>query len=65
MNHRPTTLERAYELARTGEFNHPSEIQSRLKEEGYFDAEAQMIGPMLRRDLRFLCRAARVAKGEI
>jgi hypothetical protein len=65
MTHRPTTLERAYELARTGDFNQPSEIQSRLKEEGYIDAEAQMIGPILRRDLRFLCQTARAAKGEI
>ena len=59
MNDRPTTLERAYQLARTGAYTGASEIKAKLKSEGYGDAAAQLYGQTLHADLRRLCTAAR------
>jgi hypothetical protein len=58
MTFRPTALERAFELARSGEHAGPPEIRERLKREGY-DAK-QIEGPMLMRQLRDICEAARL-----
>ncbi len=59
MDHRPTTLERAFELARTGEYEGVKELRVRLKSEGF--TLSQVEGPLLTRQLRDLCRAARLA----
>ena len=59
MNGKLTTLERAFELARTGEFSGISEIKARLAKEGYEDAAGQLYGPSLRRQLSTLCAAAK------
>ncbi len=59
MTLRPTTLERAYQLAKSGLFTGATEIKAKLRAEGYGDAEAQIYGPTLRADLRRLCLAAR------
>jgi hypothetical protein len=45
MANRPSTLERAFELARAG--NAITEIKRLLRAEGYTDAEAQLYGPSL------------------
>lgn len=50
----PTTLERAFALARSGECTCISEVKERLKLEG-FD-ESQIEGPVLIRQLNDLCR---------
>jgi len=53
----PTTLERAFELARSGDFESLSDIRAQLKNEGY--ALAQLDGRSLQRQLRQLCIDAR------
>jgi len=56
---RPTSLERAYHLARTGACPTVADIKLRLRAEG-FD-EGQVFGRTLVADLRRLCAAARAA----
>lgn len=48
-------LERAFELARSGEFRQIDEIRLQLRREGYAGIDAQLTGPLLRRQLRALC----------
>ena len=52
-----TAMERAFQLARSGQGSGLSEILSALKGEGY--SVSQIEGPTLRRELRVLIRAAR------
>ena len=49
---RPTTLERAFELARSGDCQSVQEIRERLRAEGHIDS--QVTGPSLMRQLRGL-----------
>lgn len=65
MTHRRTTLERAYELAKSGECAGVSEIKARLKAEHFVDIDGQLYGRSVGTDLRRLCDAARpVVKDE-
>lgn len=57
MAFQPTVLERAFALARTGDYLGVHEIRARLKAEGY--AVQQLEGPVLMRQLRTLCAASR------
>lgn len=57
MTFRSTPLERAFILARSGEYVGVAEIKSQLKAEGY--AVQQLEGPSLMRQLRELCIASR------
>ena len=57
MSLRPTTLERAFTLARSGEYLGVSEIKTQLKVEGF--ALHQIEGPTLMKQLRDLCIASR------
>lgn len=57
MNHEKTTLERAFELARSGECPTIKAIRVRVRAEGF--AGEQLYGPALVRQLRQLCRSAR------
>lgn len=59
MNFTQTTLERAFELARSGEFSTPAEIRQRLKQERFDSVEAHLQGPSITRQLRLLCEEAR------
>jgi hypothetical protein len=60
---RPTCLERAFELARSGACAGVQDIRKQLRAEGY--AEAQLYGSALSRQLRDLClEAARREAGE-
>ena len=52
-----TPLERAFELARSGECNLVSDVRKRLRDEGYSDA--QIDGPSLIRQLRRILVAAK------
>jgi hypothetical protein len=54
-----TPLERAFELARSGECAQVSDIRKRLRDEGYSDAQIE--GPILTRQLRALLVAAKAA----
>jgi len=59
MNSRPNTVERAFELASSGECHQISDILTRLKREGYGDARRHLDGAGLQRQLREL-----IAKSE-
>jgi hypothetical protein len=56
MTSHPTALERAFALARTGDYPGLSELRAQLKAEGY--AVLQLEGPTLLRQLRELCAAS-------
>ena len=60
MNARPTTLERAFALARSGEYPGVAEIKAKLKAEGF--ALQQLEGRTLLRQLRDICIASQQAK---
>ena len=60
--HAPTTLERAFALARTGEFATVSEIRRRLREERFELVDAHLSGPALARQLRSICEDARAER---
>jgi len=53
-----TTVERAYQLAQSGECAGVDAIRRRLSREGYVDAPQQLSAPTLRRSLTKLCLAA-------
>jgi hypothetical protein len=55
-SHRPTTLERAYELAREGRCRTVSDIKQALSSEGYDRIQDALYGPKLSADLRKMCR---------
>lgn len=57
---RPTALERAFEIAREGQFNSLSKIAGQLAREGYtLDEQRQLFGATLARQLRELAAKAR------
>jgi hypothetical protein len=60
-NFRPTTLERAYELARSGECRTVSDIKARLQQEGHERVQDRLYGGSLTSALRKLCVAHYVA----
>ena len=62
MAFQPTTLERAFALAKTGDYIGVAEIRVQLKSEGY--ATHQLEGPTLLRQLRDICVAARKSVDE-
>jgi hypothetical protein len=55
---RPTVLERAFSLARTGAYRTVTDIRMALAREGYSDVQSQLSGYAIRNDLRRLMRAA-------
>jgi len=55
----PTTLERAFTLARSGSCLSVQDIRTTLKRERFDNVEAHLAGPSLARQLRTLCEAAR------
>lgn len=55
MQYRPTTLERAYELARSGRCRTVSDIKQALASEGYERIQDALYGPTLGAALRKLC----------
>ena len=55
--HRPTLLERAFTLAKSGQYRNVTAVRDQLKAEGYTLRELE--GPMLMRQLRDLCLASR------
>jgi hypothetical protein len=57
----PTTLERAFALARSGSCLSVQDIRVTLKRERFEHVEAHLAGPSLGRQLRSLCEAARSA----
>ena len=64
MTHRPTTLERAYELAREGRCRTVSDIKQALSAEGFDRIQDSLYGPTLSAALRKLCQENYVAPAE-
>ena len=56
MDNIKTTLERAFELAKSGKFHSVSELRTAIKREGY--EVGQIDGPALGRQLRHLIQKA-------
>ena len=63
-NHRPTTLERAYELARGGGCRTVGEIKQALQSEGFERIQDSLSGPTLTSALRKLCQEHYVSTSE-
>jgi hypothetical protein len=59
MNTRRTVLERAYDLAKSGDCAGVAAIRTRLKAEGYHDVDAALYGRTVATALRRHCLAAR------
>jgi hypothetical protein len=55
---RPPTVERAYQLAESGDCADIDEIKTRLQAEGYVSVWQHLSAPSLSRALRRLCAAA-------
>jgi hypothetical protein len=55
----PTPLERAFALARSGEYQGLAEIRAQLRAEGF--STKQLEGPRLLKQIRDLCIASRSA----
>ena len=59
MTFRPTTLERAFALARSGTCAGVQEIRLTLKRERFDQVEAHLAGASINKQLRALCDEAR------
>ena len=59
-----TTLERAFILARSGDYSSVHEIRLRLKGEGFANVEGHLSGRSITKQLRALCVEARSARVE-
>jgi hypothetical protein len=64
MDERLTTLERAFQLAKSGDCASVTQIRERLKKEGYSDWQSHTKGPSIRAQLNSLCAQATKAKAE-
>lgn len=58
MTYRPTTIERAYQLAESGECRTVSEVKQRLSAEGYDRINDQLYGSTVTAALRDRCQKA-------
>jgi hypothetical protein len=55
-----STIERAYKLAKSGQFRTLTKVRARLRSEGYDDAPAHLTSLTLTAELRRLIAAARL-----
>lgn len=62
MNERLTTLERAFQLAKSGDCVSITQVREKLKKEGYSDWQSHTKGPSIRAQLNALCAEATKAK---
>ncbi len=62
MNHRPTTIERAYELARSGDCRTLSDVKQRLSADGHDRIQEHLYGSTVSAALRKLCQENYVVK---
>jgi hypothetical protein len=58
ITNRPGTVERAFELAKSGTCANVNDVRARLSQEGHEAVQQHLSGPSLRRDLARLCKAA-------
>jgi hypothetical protein len=61
VNHRPTDLERAFQLARSGRCGRVEDLRTQLRREGY--SSDRVTGRTLIRQLQALIQAANEPKG--
>ena len=59
----PTVIERAYQLARSGEYATVGAIKAQLKIKNFINVERHLQGASILRDLRRLCAEARGKNG--
>lgn len=59
MAYKPGIVERAYQIAASGEVNDILHIKTKLNQEGYFEIDAHLDGSGIRRDLKRRIVAAR------
>jgi hypothetical protein len=64
LDSRSSTVERAYELAKSGRFRTVGEIKIRVRAEGYYDAVAQLEGRTISAALRRLIVQALADAGD-
>ncbi|NBB52971.1 hypothetical protein GVN24_32340 [Rhizobium sp. CRIBSB] len=64
MTHRPTTIERAYQLARSGECRTLSDIKQRLNADGHERIQEHLYGASVSSALRKLCQEHYVGGAE-
>lgn len=62
MTQRSGTVERAYQLAKSGQCLTVRQIRGQLEREGYIDAFSQITGSILVRELGRHCRAAQAGE---
>lgn len=65
MTYRLTTIERAYQLAESGECGSVGDIKRRLNAEGYSDVQGQLYGSTITSGLKKLCDKARAERGGV
>jgi hypothetical protein len=53
-----TIMERAYELAKSGEFRNAGEIEEQLKREGFEQVHAHLSGSFTRKQIQSICSRA-------
>ena len=63
LDHKVSALERAFQLARSGQAFRVEDIRNQLKREGY-DEKVLDGGPVLKSQLRNLIQAARLERGD-
>jgi hypothetical protein len=54
-----STIERAYQLARSGDCANVGKIKDRLRTEGYANVNGHLFGPAINTALRRLCQQTR------
>ncbi len=64
MNLRPTTVERAFQLAQSGDYDRITDISNRLKKEGYEYAQSHLSGATVVGPLRRAIAAAKAATAD-
>jgi hypothetical protein len=60
--HRPTTIERAFELARSGPCESLEEVRTQLKRERHEAVDSHLSGPSIGRQLRAIFLEKQTAK---
>lgn len=64
MKRKEILLEKAYEYAKSGEFNDWHHIEIQLKAEGYIEARKILDWDFLRKELDYLCKQAKERTNE-
>lgn len=62
MQDKPTLVERAYQLAETGDLPTIGAIKRKLQSEGYAEIDAHLDGPQMRAALRTLIASAKASE---